>query len=224
MTTHHQAALPPGWRLEDEVELPSGRRVTGTTARVYCLLELTRRHQHRWHVGRHHAPPGWVPTWVLREPWSGGAAGDRRLRDLRKAGVAIDDRAFDAGDGEPASRSWLWRLGNGSGAASRDAGLPLAGLVAEFECSFPRRPGAIEISPGASSPLAPSFEAAAAGAEAYRQELLARYRAGTLLPALTGRSQAVLWTDPAASFDPRPVLSAALTKLGATVQGGLFAG
>ena len=63
------------------------------------LLVETRRQAYRWQVGRHFAPPGWVPTWVLREPWAGGAAGDRRLRDLREEGVdmAGDEQAHPHG-------------------------------------------------------------------------------------------------------------------------------
>ena len=79
MTGFHQAALPPGWQLAGEATLPGGRTVTGTAARVYHLLAESHRRGHRWQVGRHLAPAGWVPTWVLREPWAGGAAGSRIL-------------------------------------------------------------------------------------------------------------------------------------------------
>jgi hypothetical protein len=219
--THHQAALPPGWHLADEATLPGGRTVTGTAARVYNLLAESHRRAHRWNVGRHFAPAGWVPTWVLREPWAGGSAGDRRLRDLREAGVSIESQRFDPGEDEPASASWLWRLGSREGAPSPaprgrvGEGGPLQGITIRFVATRPAPAEAIDISPGAPSPLAPSF--AACDDEAYRRELLQAFHAGRLVAVLTGRSEWSLWADPAAIYDPRPVLEIALVKLGAVL-------
>ncbi len=229
MTDFHQAALPPAWHLADEAILPAGRTVTGTAARVYNLLAETNRRHHRWQVGRHLAPAGWVPTWVLREPWAGGAAGDRRLRDLREAGVSIESQRFDPGVNEPASASWLWRLNLCSGSPSpggRECGwekgpgdegppAPLQGIAVRFVAGRPAPVEAIDISPGAPSPLAPSF--AACADEAYRRELLQAFHSGRLVAALTGRREWSLWSDPAAIYNPRPVLEAALTKLGAVL-------
>jgi len=230
MTSHHQAALPPGWHLADETTLPGGRTITGTAARVYNLLLETGRHSHRWKVGRHLAPAGWVPTWVLREPWAGGSAGDRRLRDLREAGVSIDSQRFDPGDDEPASASWLWHLAPGPGSPSPGGrggdgrggqgvrsreGAPLQGITVRFVAGRPAPAETIDISPGASSPLAPSF--AACDDEAYRRELLQAFHSGRLVAALTGRAEWSLWADPAALYDPRPVLETALVKLGAVL-------
>jgi hypothetical protein len=251
--THHQAALPPGWHLPDEAILPGGRTITGTAARVYNLLLETGRHSHRWKVGRHLAPAGWVPTWVLREPWAGGSAGDRRLRDLREAGVSIASQRFNPGDEAPASASWLWRISpspargecvwekgsgdegpgeagsssfspspggwvgdgrGGQGVRSRE-GAPLQGVVVRFVAGRPAPAEAIDISPGAPSPLAPSF--AACDDEAYRRELLQAFHAGRLVAALTGRPEWSLWADPAALYNPRPVLETALSKLGAVL-------
>ena len=258
--THHQAALPPGWHLPDEATLPGGRTVTGTAARVYNLLAESARRSHRWQVGRHLAPAGWVPTWVLREPWAGGSAGDRRLRDLREAGISIESQRFDPGDEALASASWLWRIspspargecvwekgsgdegpgeagsssfspspggrggdgrggqgvrGSGPGGGTGGAGSsPLAGITIRFVASRPAPAEAIDISPGAPSPLAPSF--AACDDEAYRRELLQAFHAGRLVAALTGRREWSLWADPAAIYNPRPILEAALSKLGA---------
>jgi hypothetical protein len=225
-TTFHQAALPPGWHLADEAILPGGRPITGTAARVYNLLVETRRHAHRWNVGRHLAPPGWVPTWVLREPWAGGSAGDRRLRDLREEGLAIESERFvagAAGDNAPDSASWLWRLASptaaAAGAPAISPAAPLQGLTVRFVAT---PAGAIDISPGASSHLAPSF--AACDDAAYRSELLQAFHAGRLLASFTGRQQWSLWADPAAAYDPRPVLQTALSKLGATIQGAFADG
>jgi len=229
--THHQAALPPGWHFADEATLPGGRTVTGTAARVYNLLAETNHRHHRWQVGRHLAPAGWVPTWVLREPWAGGSAGDRRLRDLREAGVSIASQRFDPGDNEPASASWLWRLTPMSGSPSPARGecvwekgpgvegpggagsLPLGGIAIRFVAGRPAPAEAIDISPGAASLLAPSF--AACDDEAYRRELLQAFHSGRLVAALTGRREWSLWSDPAAIYNPRPVLETALVKLGA---------
>jgi len=230
LTCFHQAALPPGWHIADEATLPGGRTVSGTAARVYNLLAESHRRAHRWQVGRHLAPAGWVPTWVLREPWAGGSAGDRRLRDLREAGVSIESQRFDPGDKEPTSASWLWRLSPGEGPPSpggrecgwekgsgdegpREGGPPLQGITIHFLTTRPAPPGAIDISPGAASPLAPSF--AVRDDEAYRRELLQAYHAGRLVAALTGRREWSLSSDPAALYNPRPVLETALAKLGA---------
>jgi len=224
MTGFHQAALPPGWHLPDEATLPGGRTITGTAARVYNLLLESGRHSHRWKVGRHLAPTGWVPTWVLREPWAGGSAGDRRLRDLREAGVSIESQRFDPGDEAPASASWLWRIssspggrgGDGRGGQwvrGREGAAPLQGITIRFVAGRPAPAEAIDISPGAASPLAPSF--AACDDEAYRRELLQAFHSGRLVAALTVRPAWSLWADPAAIYNPRPILEAALSKLGA---------
>jgi len=221
---HHQAPLPPGWHLADEAILPGGRQIHGTAARVYNLLLETRRQAYRWPVGRHLAPPGWVPTWVLREPWAGGAAGDRRLRDLREEGLAIESEKFTAGTDTPDSASWLWRLSPPhtnpatAAAVSPTAAAPLQGLTV---CFVAHPAGALDISPGASSYLAPTF--AACDDAAYRLELLQAFHTGRLLATLTGRQTWSLWADPAAAYDPRPVLQTALTKLGATVLQGALA-
>jgi hypothetical protein len=223
---YHQAALPSGWELADEVRLPGGRSISGTAARVYQLLEMTRRHRHRWHVGRHLAPAGWVPTWVLREPWAGGSAGDRRLRDLReKHGLVIDGEPFQAPDDEPASQSWLFLLRDGTHAPessepSRQAAcpaLPLAGITVTFRRGSPvERAGTIDVSPGASSRLAPDI---GADDDVFRAALRALHRADQLAGTLSGRRQWVLWCDPAAPYDPFPVLTQVITALGGSVVG-----
>ena len=226
--THHQAALPPGWNLADEATLPGGKSISGTAARVYNLLHETRRRGYRWKVGRHLAPAGWVPTWVLREPWAGGAAGDRRLRDLREAGVDIESLRFTPPGDAPTSASWLWRLAPPDPGARRpmalaqpiesppceaSAGTPLYGIAIHFVTR--ETSGAIDISPGASSPLAPSL--GARDDEAYRRELLEAFHAGRLVSCLKAHTEWHLWADSAAAYDPRPVLQSALSKLGASL-------
>ncbi|MEL7059474.1 MAG: hypothetical protein AAGN46_05555 [Acidobacteriota bacterium] len=93
-----------------DVAAPDGSTIGGTTtcARVYHLLAETARRGHSWPVGHVQAPPGWVPVWVLREPWAGGSAGDRRMRDLRERGFRIDSGTL------PGSRSTILRLETGS--------------------------------------------------------------------------------------------------------------
>jgi hypothetical protein len=91
----------------------------------------------------------------------------------------------------------------------------LGGITIHFLTTRPAPPESIDISPGAPSPLSPSF--AACDDEAYRRELLQAFHAGRLVAALTGRSEWSLWADPAALYNPRPVLESALSKLGAVL-------
>jgi hypothetical protein len=107
---YHQAGKPSHWHLQDEVDLPNGLHLAGSKARVYQVLLLARDTAHCFPVGRTLAPAGWVPVWVFREPWAGGSAGDRRLRDLRQLGIQLEGGPFEAKDGAPASASWIWRL------------------------------------------------------------------------------------------------------------------
>ena len=102
--------------------------------------------------------------------------------------------------------------GGGSGGAGS---LPLGGVTVRFVAGRPAPAEAIDISPGAPSPLAPSF--AACDDEAYRRELLQAFHAGRLVATLTSRAEWSLWADPAALYNPRPVLETALSKLGAVL-------
>jgi hypothetical protein len=312
MAFHHQAALPATWVIADQANLPSGRTLAGTAARVYNLLVQTAHRAYRWQVGRHLAPSGWVPTWVLREPWAGGAAGDRRLRDLREDGLPIESQRFQPEHTAPASATWLWRLagpgregggptgcvplaqpnglgrgdekhsdaapptpnppfsplpGRACGVAGEGPGVrapgggkariaanaaariaariaphatphapaapaaggraaPLTGLTITLTATRPTHPpihpGAVEISPGALSPLAPPLTIL--DDDAYRADLRHRYHTGQLAAALAGRHDWTLWTDPDAPYDPRPVLAGVLTALGATVTGAAHLG
>jgi hypothetical protein len=97
--------------LAEEVVI-SGRKCAGTKARVYDLLRQTAERSERHRIGSLIGPAGWVPNYYIRRAWSGGNAGDRRLRDLReKFGVRIERMPFSedssvvlyrwAGDPEP---------------------------------------------------------------------------------------------------------------------------
>lgn len=222
--------------LEDEATLPSGKVIHGSAARVYNLLRKTRETGYRFPVGRHLAPEGgWVPTWVLREPWAGGSAGDRRLRGLRAAGVRIEEQAHVGEEGGQETRSWLWRWQDGAAAAAAPSPAPtrtdLAGLTFRtVRGGTPDGPGAtIDVTPGAQHPLAPSAGLwarfgdgsdpewdQAAAAERYHLELLEHWHAGTLLSALADTRRATFWVNPACPFNPLPTLAGALRALGAT--------
>lgn len=43
-------------------------------------------------VVKYPTPNGWVPVFVLCRPDTGGSQGDRRLRELRADGVAVESR------------------------------------------------------------------------------------------------------------------------------------
>lgn len=108
---------PAPFAIPEEATLPSGERLGGGRARVYWLLRLSVEQRVSHAVGRHQAGIGWVPNFLLREPWSGGNAGDRRLRDLRERGVRLEQAAFAAPNGER-SNTILWRwIGDGAAAA-----------------------------------------------------------------------------------------------------------
>jgi hypothetical protein len=223
----HQEAAPPWAReIADEAVLPSGVSVAGTKARVFHLLRLSSERGHQFRIGRHLAPPGWVPTWVLREPWAGGSAGDRRLRDLREAGLAIDSERHVGDEGE--SGSWMWRLSRENQRKNpvvATAQVSFSRLA--FSCSLgsPERPDTshIDVTPGSGTPFAPSWEVARralAGEDGgclYRQELLERWRAGDLDSAVNSlpRTPVTFFCREGAAFNPLPVLGLSLTKLGA---------
>ncbi|MEO7795197.1 MAG: hypothetical protein ABIV06_10525 [Thermoanaerobaculia bacterium] len=80
--------------LEEQVVLASGLKLAGTRARVYSLLRQTAERGERHRIGQFVGPAGWVPNYYIRRAWSGGSAGDRRLRDLRERGIQIETTRF----------------------------------------------------------------------------------------------------------------------------------
>lgn len=104
---YYQVVQP--FELDDELVLPDGRRFTGARARVYWLLRVTQDRAYAHAVGRHQGPPGWTPRHLLVEPWSGGAEGHRRVRELREYGMELEIDAFRPPDGE-GSATMLYRL------------------------------------------------------------------------------------------------------------------
>lgn len=102
------------FELDDEVELPNGKRLKGAFARVYSLLKGSAEQKMEHRIGSQVGPAGWVPNYYLRKAWSGGNAGDRRVRQLRtEFGVRIESTRF--GDENPhgaakeRSHTWLFR-------------------------------------------------------------------------------------------------------------------
>jgi len=83
MAWHDQQRSPFG-DLQDEVVAPGGV-FRGARARVYWLFRLAAERRHRFRVGaaRELGPEGFVPMYIVREPWAGGDEGGRRLRELR---------------------------------------------------------------------------------------------------------------------------------------------
>lgn len=67
--------------------------------------------EHR--IGAKIGPAGWVPNYYLRKAWSGGNAGDRRVRQLRTDyGVRIEGMRFGEEDPQAdgdTSNTWLFR-------------------------------------------------------------------------------------------------------------------
>lgn len=97
------------FELADEVTLSSGKRLRGSFARVYSLLRGTADRQMAHRIGSKIGPAGWVPGYYLRRAWSGGNAGDRRVRGLRTDfGVTIDRQRFGEGE-EEESNTYLYR-------------------------------------------------------------------------------------------------------------------
>lgn len=226
----HQEAAPPWAReISDEAVLPSGTMVAGSKARVFHLLRLASERSHQFRIGRHLAPPGWVPTWVLREPWAGGSAGDRRLRDIREAGVEVESERHVGDEGE--SGSWMWRLSRENQRKSplvAPAQVSFARLTFRSLTGTPERPDAshVDVTPGSGSAFAPSREVARralTGEDAeslYRQELLERWRAGDLESALERlpHTSVTFFCREGSVFNPLPVLGLSLTKLGARLE------
>lgn len=111
------AAGPSQYQYAQPFHLPDvatigSRRISGTKARVYWLLFLTAERGYSHPIGQQMGPAGWVPRFLVVEPWSGGAQGDRRLRSLREDGVEIGLRFFEN------STTTLYRyLGQGSAPA-----------------------------------------------------------------------------------------------------------
>lgn len=112
----YQYRNPFGEDLRDSVTL-AGKTFSGTRARVYWLLEITRQRNYRHRVGHGDsaplAPPGWVPQFLVHEPWSGGSEGKRRLRELRlEYGCEIEMQHFEG------SSTTLYRLTPATGGAA----------------------------------------------------------------------------------------------------------
>jgi hypothetical protein len=104
----HQVQQP--FELPNAVALPSGERFEGGRARVYWLLRLTANRSFEHSVGLKRGPAGWVPDFLLLEPWAGGSEGKRRLRELRDYGFDYQHERFQAEGSDGAANTMLYRL------------------------------------------------------------------------------------------------------------------
>lgn len=103
------------FELPDELVLPSGRHLAGAKARIYWLLKKTAVDGLQHRIGAEVGPAGWVPNYYLTKAWSGGHAGDRRLRDLRELGVGIEQAVFES-HRRGATKTFLYRWTGDPGA------------------------------------------------------------------------------------------------------------
>ncbi len=213
--------------LPEEAVDGAGTVFRGARARVYHLLRIAAESGLSLPVGRFDGPAGWVPRHLLVEPWSGGASGDRRVRELvGRHGFQVEHTTFDPPDGESSSTTLYRLVPNGSAAAHGAPARPqpLAGL--DFHTAVGT---AVQLAPsGCPLHLTDAWLAirpppGLAGAADYREHLLAAYHAGSLVGQLEQRDQIVLYLAPgeALPFDPFPVLRRALTALGARDGGHL---
>ncbi|HQN09856.1 MAG TPA: hypothetical protein PK569_20005 [Thermoanaerobaculia bacterium] len=229
---------PGEWALPDVAVLANGTQLGGARARLYWLLRWTAERGATHAIGRHTGPVGWVPSHICKEPWSGGGAGDRRLRDLRERGVRLESQVYVAPDGERTS-TWLWRWAGDPPAgdaeraptASRARGAAHRGrLVFRTQSGCPiERDGWVkwEVSPGSGHVLAPPSSLQAAlitghvthdqAVAQYLDILRRRYSAGELDGVLSTRC-AVLWVRPEVALDPLPTLRSVLVRCGAELN------
>ena len=219
---------PPPFELPDEAVV-AGRRFTGHRARVFHLLRITRERGFRHYIGRHLGPAGAVPVFLLREPWSGGQSGARRLRELRAYGLAIEISTFDHPDGD--SVTTLYTLAGTLPASSAPVLAtarrlpPKPGSVPAPRITLTRhlQPGALDLTPhpptapGERPVLVPSWWAASM--RDYREQLqeagltrlLAEVRDGMVVVATAECLDELGW-------DPLPVLADALRAAGVIVE------
>jgi len=229
--------------LPDEVKTPSGG-FSGTKARVYWLLRITRERSYSHRIGEQWGPPGWVPRFLLVEPWSGGAAGDRRMRQLREQGVEIEMQEFDPPGGRKSSTTLYRIVRDGlldtptktSGARrtlhfDETVRLPLSGVTVRMlpvPCgtgfqSLISPAGSIEGIPGrpldaalgSGSAIAP---VSALNDEGYTEELRAAWRSGALVRSFDGSAEFVVVAEvDVDGWSVMPMLGRALGVLGADV-------
>jgi len=220
---------PGDWTLPESATLPNGEQLGGARARLYWLLRWTAERGFSFAIGRHPGPKGWVPAHVCKEPWSGGGAGDRRLRDLRERGVKIESQRFVTPAGERTS-TWLWRWTGDPEPGQARAETPPARLVFQTSIGCPAyAPGWVkwEVSPGSGHVLAPPSSLQAAlitghvthdqAVAQYLDILRRRYSAGELDGVLSTRC-AVLWVRPEVALDPLPTLRSVLVRCGAELN------
>lgn len=235
----HQHRPPPELEdLPDEAVDDAGTSFRGARARVYHLLRIVAEQRLRLPVGLAYGPPGWVPRPFLVEPWSGGASGDRRVRELGgRHGFEVEHQSFEP-PAKGSSSTTIYRL---VGVAES---VPAPSGALRDLSFFTAIGGAVELSrwgtpfhlASVHTPVAvvlpqPSWEQRREGREAgrvadeeaYREHLLDRYHSGHLVPQLQHTARAVFYLRPKdrLPFNPFPMLRRCLTSqaLGATDRG-----
>ncbi|MEM1202963.1 MAG: hypothetical protein AAGN66_07015 [Acidobacteriota bacterium] len=241
----HQHPPPQWWPLArtgegrpsewpDVATLESGT-FTGHRARVLHFLVEASKRQWRFDVGKAKAPAGKVPGYLLREPYTGGDAGKRRLRELRaKYQVPVEHETFEAGD---TVLYWIprpWALAFAAGARvpakpqePREPYAPPAPPCSDLagtRVSFVAIPTAASLGvhhvdgPGRCLESPPMVR----DEDGYLEHLRRQHAEGELRRQLAG-CQVEVAVSPAAltwlGFDPRPPLRTALEALGAQVDG-----
>lgn len=210
--------------LPEEAVDAAGTLFRGARARVYHLLRIVAERRLRLPVGQCSAPPGRVPRHFLVEPWSGGASGDRRCRELTEHGFHVEHEAFEPPNGAGSATMLYWLALPSSVPAP-------SGELSEF--TFYTAIGdAIQVGNyGGGRRLTEGFIVVSCAGlhdeEAYRQRLLGAWRSGELVRQLAPMPQAVFYLRPEdleqLGFDPIPMLRRALTSptLGAIDLGHL---
>jgi hypothetical protein len=221
--------------LPDEAVDGAGTVFRGARARVYHLLRIVAEKRLRLPIGQVYGPPGAVPRHFLVEAWSGGASGDRRVRELgTRHGFHVEHEAFEPPAGT-ASSTMLYRLSlGGEGVPAPDPHPHPHGELSTltFYTAVGRSPQVDHY--GSARHLTDSLYSFGCGGleardrvDAYRQRLLDAYRVGHLVEQLHLAPKVVFYLHPeelaSLGWDPLPMLRRALTSpaLGAIDLGHL---
>jgi hypothetical protein len=212
--------------LPDEAVDGAGTVFRGARARVYHLLRIVAEKRLRLPIGQVYGPPGAVPRHFLVEAWSGGASGDRRVRELgTRHGFHVEHEPFEPPAGT-ASSTMLYRLSLGGKSVPAPSG-ELSALT--FYTAVGRSPQVDRY--GSARHLSESLYSfccfGCSGNEDYRLRLLAAYREDRLIEQLALAPKVVFYLHPeeldGLLWDPMPTLRRALTSpaLGAIDLGHL---
>lgn len=191
--------------LADQLVTAAGRRLcTGHRARVVHLLAITRRDHFEHALGGRRSPAGWVPEFLLQQPWSGGGEGKRRLREAREMyGIEYDHEVFTPPSGE--STTVIYRL-TSLGEVGGYTALPTAAKPADLRLRFSTDAGASLL----------DVPRECVTADHYQAHLRELWAAGRLEPQILCRQNFRL--PVADSFDPLGPLRRMAEALGLTIE------